>query len=72
MVATLPHDLRGWRDRAILQLGYAEGLRRSEIVRLDIDKDDPPDSRGWLEIFDEGMLLTLNANKGCEPAQGAF
>jgi site-specific recombinase XerC len=32
MAATLPHDLRGMRDRAILLLGYAGGLRRSEIV----------------------------------------
>ena len=29
MVATLPFDLRGQRDRAILLLGYAGGLRRS-------------------------------------------
>ena len=27
MVATLPFDLRGLRDRAILLLGYAGGLR---------------------------------------------
>ncbi|MEM6566753.1 MAG: integrase, partial [Pseudomonadota bacterium] len=34
MVATLPFDLRGLRDRAILLLGFAGGLRRSEIVCL--------------------------------------
>lgn len=28
MVATLSNDLRGWRDRAILLLGFAGGLRR--------------------------------------------
>lgn len=32
MVATLGHDLRGLRDRAILLLGFAGGLSRSEIV----------------------------------------
>jgi integrase len=64
MVATLPFDLRGLRDRAILLLGYAGGLRRSEIVSLDHGKDDTPDSGGWLEIFDKGALLTLNAKTG--------
>ena len=64
MVATLPFDLRGLRDRAILLLGYAGGLRRSEIVCLDVHKDDTPDSGGWVEIFDKGALLTLNAKTG--------
>ena len=64
MVATLPFDLRGLRDRAILLLGYAGGLRRSEIVSLDVHKDDTPDSGGWVEMFDKGTLLTLNAKTG--------
>lgn len=64
MVATLPFGLRGLRDRAILLLGYAGGLRRSEIVSLDVHKDDTPDSGGWIEIFDQGALLTLNAKTG--------
>lgn len=64
MVATLPHDLRGLRDRAILLLGYAGGLRRSEIVGLDAHRDDTPDSRGWVEIMDQGALLTLDAKTG--------
>ncbi len=68
MVATLGFDLRGLRDRAILLLGYAGGLRRSEIVGLDAGKDDTPDSGGWVEIFDGkdsgGAVLTLNAKTG--------
>ena len=64
MLDTLPFDLRGLRDRAILLLGYAGGLRRSEIVSLDYGKDDTPDSGGWIEIFDKGALLTLNAKTG--------
>ena len=64
MVATLPHDLRGLRDRAILLLGYAGGLRRSEIVSLDVHKDDTPGSGGWIDIMDGGALLTLNAKTG--------
>lgn len=64
MVATLGFDLRGLRDRAILLLGYAGGLRRSEIVGLDVARDDTPDSRGWVETFDQGALLILNAKTG--------
>ena len=64
MIATLPHELRGLRDRAILLLGYAGGLRRSEIVGLDVGKDDTPDSRGWITIHDQGAILTLNAKTG--------
>lgn len=64
MVATLPFDLRGLRDRAILLLGYAGGLRRSEIVSLDVHKDDTPDSGGWMDILEDGALLTLNAKTG--------
>ncbi len=64
MVGTLPYDLRGLRDRATLLLGYAGGLRRSEIVSLDVHKDDTPDSGGWIEIFEDGALLTLNAKTG--------
>ena len=64
MVACLPFDLRGLRDRAILLLGYAGGLRRSEIVSLDVHKDDTPDSGGWVEILEGGALLTLNAKTG--------
>lgn len=64
MVATLPYDLRGLRDRAILLIGYAGGLRRSEIVSIDAGKDDTPDSGGWLEFLKDGALLTLNAKTG--------
>ena len=64
MVATLPYDLRGLRDRAILLLGYAGGLRRSEIISLDVGKDDTHDSGGWIEILGDGAVLTLNAKAG--------
>ncbi len=64
IVATLSYDLRGLRDRAILLLGYAGGLRRSEIVSLDVHKDDTPESGGWIEIMEKGALLTLNAKTG--------
>ncbi|KAA3441904.1 integrase [Mesorhizobium sp. SARCC-RB16n] len=65
MIATLGHDLRGLRDRAILLLGFAGGLRRSEIVGLDITRDDHSDGSGWIEIFaGKGVLVTLRGKTG--------
>ena len=64
MVATLPHDLRGLRDQSILLIGFAGGLRRSEIISLDHGKDDTPDSGGWVEIMDQGALITLRGKTG--------
>ena len=64
MLATLPHDLRGLRDRAILLIGFSGGLRRSEIVSLDHGKDDTPDSGGWVEVMDDGALITLRGKTG--------
>ena len=64
MVATLPHDLRGLRDRAILLIGFAGGLRRSEIVSLDVHKDDTLDSGGWVDLLDGGALITLRGKTG--------
>ncbi len=51
-------------DRAILLIGFAGGLRRSEIVSLDHGKDDTPDSGGWVEILEDGVLLTLRGKTG--------
>ena len=64
MLATLPHDLRGLRDRAILLVGFAGGLRRSEIVSLDHGRDDTLDSGGWVKILDDGAVLTLRGKTG--------
>ncbi len=64
MLATLPHDLRGLRDRAILLTGFAGGLRRSEIVSLDRHKDDTIDSGGWIDLLDGGVLVTLRGKTG--------
>ncbi|MBN9222528.1 MAG: site-specific integrase [Mesorhizobium sp.] len=56
--------LRGLRDRAMLLLGFAGGLRRSEIVGLDLGRDQTEDGRGWVEIFDKGALVTLRGKTG--------
>ena len=57
-------SLRGLRDRAMLLLGFAGGLRRSEIVALDVGRDQTEDGRGWVEVLDKGMLVTLRGKTG--------
>jgi integrase len=64
MLATLDMDLRGLRDRAILAIGFAGGLRRSEIVGLDCGPSQTEDGSGWIEIFPEGALLTIRGKTG--------
>lgn len=51
MLSVLDMDLRGLRDRAILAIGFAGGLRRSEIVGLDCGPDQSEDGTGWVEIY---------------------
>jgi integrase len=64
MIATLDlGDLRGVRDRAILLIGFAGGLRRSEIVGLAGHPEDTLDG-GWIEFFDDGLLITLRGKTG--------
>lgn len=65
MLETLERGtLRGLRDRAMLLIGFAGGLRRSEIVGLDCGRDQTPDGRGWIEILDKGMVVTLRGKTG--------
>lgn len=64
MIDTLDHTLRGLRDRAILLIGFAGGLRRSEIVGLDASKGDTEDGRGWVKFYDEGMVLSIKSKTG--------
>ena len=59
-----PALLRGLRDRAMLLLGFAGGLRRSEVVGLDCGRDQTEDGRGWIEILDRGLLVTLRGKTG--------
>lgn len=56
--------LRGLRDRAMLLIGFAGGLRRSEITGLDHGRDQTPDGRGWVETLPGGLLITLRGKTG--------
>ncbi|MFD1488716.1 site-specific integrase [Ancylobacter vacuolatus] len=65
MLETLDRgSLRGLRDRAMLLIGFAGGLRRSEIVGLDLGREQTPDGRGWVEVLDKGMVVTLRGKTG--------
>jgi integrase len=64
MIATLDYGLRDLRDRAILLVGYAGGLRRSEIVNLDVNRDDTDEGLGWIDIQDEGLILAFRSKTG--------
>jgi site-specific recombinase XerD len=53
-VLAIPADLRGLRDRALLLLGWAAALRRSELVALEV---------GDLGFEPEGVVLTIRRSK---------
>ena len=69
MVATLTFGLRDMRDRAILLIGYAGGFRRSEIVALDVNRDDTDDGKGWVEIEDGGAIIIQQTKTGWKEAE---
>ena len=61
-LATIPKDTaRGLRDRAMLLLGFAGGLRRSELASLDLED---------LELVPEGMQLRLRRSKTDQEGRG--
>ena len=64
MVGSLSFSLRDMRDRAILLVGYAGGLRRTEIVGLDVGKDDTDEGRGWVELLKGGAVLHIKGKTG--------
>jgi integrase len=48
----------------MLLIGFAGGLRRSEITGLDLGREQTEDGRGWIEILDKGLLITLRGKTG--------
>ena len=61
MCNSQPEDLRGIRDRAILLVGFAGALRRSELVGLDVGDVKPADA---------GTVLTLRRSKTDQEGAG--
>ncbi len=65
MLETLDRGtLRGLRDRAMLLIGFAGGLRRSEVVGLDVGPEQTDDGSGWVEILEDGAVVTLRGKTG--------
>ena len=61
VLAVIDRDLRDLRDRALLALGYAAALRRSELVGLDVSD---------IAFTGEGAILTLRRSKTDPLARG--
>ena len=57
LLAPIPDDLRGLRDRALLLVGFAGALRRSELAAIRLEH---------LEKTDRGIRLTLPHSKGAQ------
>jgi integrase len=61
LLAALPDTLLGRRDRALLLVGFAAALRRSELVALDFEH---------LAFSSEGLTLTLARSKTDQEGAG--
>ena len=57
LLAPIPDDLRGRRDRALLLVGFAGALRRSELAAIRFEQ---------IERTDRGLRLTLPQSKGSQ------
>lgn len=57
ILAPVPDDLRGRRDRALLLVGFAGALRRSELAAIRVEH---------LEKTERGLRLTLPQTKGSQ------
>lgn len=57
------NDLRALRDRAVLAIGMAAALRRSELVALDVDD---------IEILAEGLRVLIGRSKTDQAGEGAM
>ena len=63
MLATMVDDLRSWRDRAILVLGFASGCRRAELAALDLVD-------ATLAPAEQGLIVYLRKSKTDQEMRG--
>jgi len=61
IVAKLGHDMKDTRDRALLLVGLMGGLRRSELIALDVEV---------LETTDEGLKIFIPKSKTDQQRRG--
>ena len=67
-IRALPDNLLGCRDRALLLIGFAAGLRRSELATLEVcQRDGVP---GWIEQMPDGLAIRLAYSKTDQEAIG--
>ena len=62
MLAAVPSNTRGIRDRALLLIGFAAALRRSELVDLKVND---------VELSEEGAIVTIRRSKTDQEGAGA-
>lgn len=68
VVAALPGSLTGIRDRAILLIGFAGALRRSELAAIELD--GPQAGTVRLVFVAEGVEVQLQRSKGDQEGKG--
>jgi integrase len=61
MVESLPNNLMGLRDKALLLVGFLGAFRRSELVSLNVDD---------LDFQPEGVVITLRRSKTDQEGEG--
>ena len=69
IVAALPNNLQGLRDRAMLLLGFAGALRRSELVGIDVG-EQAEGSTGRIDFVAEGIRLVVEVSKADQEGAG--
>jgi integrase len=57
----IPGDLHGLRDRALILLGFAAALRRSELVGLDVED---------IQRHPKGLVVTIRRSKTDQTGEG--
>lgn len=63
IVARIPEDIRGLRDRALLTVGFAGALRRSELAAIRVEH---------IESRERGLRITLPRSKGERGGRAVF
>ncbi|TXN75749.1 tyrosine-type recombinase/integrase [Methylobacterium sp. WL18] len=66
-VAILPDTLAGKRDRALILVGFAAALRRSELAELEVARKD---GAAWIEERPDGLVVHLARSKTDQQAEG--
>lgn len=66
-VAILPDTLPGRRDRALILVGFAAALRRSELAGVEVARRD---GAAWIEERPDGLVVHLARSKTDQQAEG--